>query len=198
MADISGRKIGYAMCGSFCTFEKSIEQLRALVEAGADVTPIMSFNAYSTDTRFGKAEDINRLVSEICGKEIIRTIAGAEPIGPKKMFDVLVVAPCTGNTAAKLANGIIDTPVTMAVKSHLRNSRPVVIAIATNDALSGAAKNIGMIENFRGYYFVPYGQDDSAAKPTSLIADFSKLIPTVECALDGKQYQPMIVAGGSQ
>lgn len=193
MADITGKKIGYAFCGSFCTFSRSIGQLKELVSLGADVTPIMSYNAYSTDTRFGKAEEINAQIEEICGHKIINSITEAEPIGPKRMFDVLVVAPCTGNTVAKLANGIIDTPVTMAVKSHLRNGRPVVVAIATNDALSGSAKNIGTLENYRGYYFVPYGQDDYEGKPTSLVADFSKLPVTIEYALDGRQYQPVLL-----
>lgn len=138
MSDILGKKIGYALCGSFCTFEKSIAQMRHLLELGADVTPIMSFMAYGTDTRFGKAEDINSEIEKICGHGIIHTIEDAEPIGPKKLFDILVVSPCTGNTAAKLAASIIDTPVTMAVKSHIRNARPIVIAIATNDALAGS------------------------------------------------------------
>lgn len=160
MPELSGIKIGYALCGSFCTFKKSLEQIKTLVESGAEVTPIMSFNAYNIDTRFGTAEENRKIITELCGREIIHTIEGAEPIGPQKMFDILTVAPCTGNTLAKLAVGIIDTPVTMAVKSHIRNMRPVVIAIATNDALSGSAKNIGALYNYKNYYFVPMSQDD--------------------------------------
>ncbi|MEG0615262.1 MAG: dipicolinate synthase subunit B, partial [Oscillospiraceae bacterium] len=155
MCDLAGKKIGFAVCGSFCTFKKAFEQAKILVDLGAILTPIMSTNAYFTDTRFGTATENNALFEEICGKKIISTITDAEPIGPKKMFDLLVVAPCTGNTLAKLSLGIIDTPVTMAVKSHLRNSSPVVIAVSTNDALTNSAKNIGMLENYKNYYFVP-------------------------------------------
>lgn len=185
-------KIGYALCGSFCTFKKSFEQLKVLKQLGADITPIMSFNAYSMDTRFGTSEENNKIIEEICSKEIIHTIVDAEPIGPKKMFDVLVIAPCTGNTLAKIALGITDTPVTMAVKSHIRNARPVVINIATNDALSGSAKNIGMLLNYKNYYFVPLIQDDYEKKPNSIVADFKNLPRTVELALQGKQIQPLI------
>ena len=193
MAELYGKHIGYAMCGSFCTFEKSIAQIARLIALGADVTPIMSFTAYGTDTRFGKAADINKTLEELCGHTIIHSIEDAEPVGPKKMFDVLVVSPCTGNTAAKLAASIIDTPVTMAVKSHIRNARPVVLAVATNDALAGSAKNIGMLMNFRNFFFVPFGQDDSSAKPTSLVADFAQLSDAVALALDGKQLQPILL-----
>ncbi len=193
MSEFEGMKIGYAFCGSFCTFEKSIAELEKIVKDGAVVTPIMSFTAFDTDTRFGKAADINKRIEDICGNKIISTIEGAEPIGPQKMFDILIVAPCTGNTVAKLAAGIIDTPVTMAVKSHIRNAKPVVLAIATNDALAGSAKNIGMLLNYRNFYFVPYGQDNFSAKPNSLVADFSLLGDTVLLASKGKQIQPLLL-----
>ena len=193
MSEFEGMKIGYAFCGSFCTFEKSIAELEKIVKDGAIVTPIMSFTAFDTDTRFGKAADINKRIEDICGNKIISTIEGAEPIGPQKMFDILIVAPCTGNTVAKLAAGIIDTPVTMAVKSHIRNAKPVVLAIATNDALAGSAKNIGMLLNYRNFYFVPYGQDNFSAKPNSLVADFSLLRDTVLLASEGKQIQPLLL-----
>ena len=136
-------KLGFALCGSFCTFSKAIPKIKYLVDSGYDVMPIMSFHAYETDTRFGKASDFAAQMEEITGHPVLHTLVDTEPIGPKRMFDLLIVAPCTGNTLAKLALGIVDTPVTMAVKSHLRNSRPVVIAVSTNDALSNSAKNIG-------------------------------------------------------
>ena len=193
MSDFEGLKIGYAFCGSFCTFRKSIEELKKLAENGAKITPIMSFVAFDTNTRFGKEEDIRKEIEDICGNKIINSIEDAEPIGPKNMFDVLVVAPCTGNTTAKLAAGIIDTPVTMAVKSHIRNMKPVVLAIATNDALAGSAKNIGMLHNYRNFFFVPYGQDDYMGKPTSLVSDFTKIPETILRALGGKQIQPVLL-----
>lgn len=193
MSDFKGLKIGYAFCGSFCTFRKSITELQKLKEMGAIITPIMSFVAFDTDTRFGKAEDIRKEIEDICENKIINSIEDAEPIGPKNMFDVLVVAPCTGNTTAKLAAGIIDTPVTMAVKSHIRNMKPVVLAIATNDALAGSAKNIGMLHNYRNFYFVPYGQDDYMGKPNSLVADFTKIPETILKSLGGKQIQPVLL-----
>lgn len=190
---LNGVKIGYALCGSFCTFSRSIEQLKRLKTLGADITAVMSFNAASLDTRFGTAEHFRSLIEEITEKPIIMTIEDAEPIGPQKMFDVLVICPCTGNTMAKLANSITDTPVTMAAKSHIRNSRPIVVAAATNDGLSGSAKNIGMLMNLRNYYFVPFGQDDSQKKPRSLVADFNELEDTILAALNGKQFQPLII-----
>lgn len=193
MADFTGIKIGFAVCGSFCTFEKAFKQAEALVKMGAEVTPIMSFNANIISTRFGTAEENNRRLEEICGRRIISSIEEAEPVGPKKMFDVLTVAPCTGNTLAKLALSIIDTPVTMAVKSHIRNARPVVIAVSTNDALSGSAKNIGALMNYRNFYFVPLRQDDCLKKPTSIVADYDLLPQTIEYALAGKQIQPVIM-----
>ena len=178
-------KIGYCFTGSFCTFNKSIEALRMLVSAGHEVTPIMSENSYSTDTRFGTAEQFINTVENITGKSTIHTIPEAEPIGPKKLFDILCVVPCTGNTLAKLANGIADTSVTMAVKSHLRNSRPVVIGVSTNDALGGAAKNIGALMNYKNYYFIPFSMDDCVNKPRSMVCDFKKVLATVEDALKG-------------
>lgn len=184
--------IGFALCGSFCTFSKVIDVLSSLNDAGHNCIPIMSFNAYKTDTRFGKADDFKTKIEDICGNKIISTITGAEPIGPKKMLDVLVIEPCTGNTLAKLANSIADTPVTLAAKSQLRNGRPVVIAVSTNDGLAGAAKNIGTLINMKNIYFVPYHQDDPTGKPTSLIADFSLTEKTIEAAMQGTQLQPII------
>lgn len=184
--------IGYCLTGSFCTFSKSIDALQEIVKAGHNVTPIMSENAFATDTRFGKAEDIQNKLIEITGNSIIHTISQAEPIGPKKMFDVLTVTPCTSNTLAKLANGITDTSVTMAVKSHLRNSKPVVIGVSTNDALGASAKNIGYLMNFKNYYFVPFGMDDCINKPKSMVCDFSKILYTIELANDGTEIKQKI------
>lgn len=186
-------KIGFAMCGSFCTFLNALDTLRSLAAAGHDITPIMSYNAYTTDTRFGNASYFISEIENITGKKIICTISDAEPIGPKRMTDILVIEPCTGNTLAKLANGISDTPVTLAAKSQLRNSRPVLIALATNDALANSAKNIGLLQNCKNIFFVPYGQDDSLAKPNSMIADFSKTSEAIFEALEGKQIQPVII-----
>ncbi len=191
LSRLSGLRVGVAMCGSFCTFSKVFTALEELKALGCDITPIMSFNAYSIDTRFGKAQEHAARLFDITGKTVIRDIASAEPIGPKKMFDILVVAPCTGNTLAKLALGITDTPVCMAVKSHLRNQRPVVLAVSTNDALSGTAKNIGTLRNYRNIYFVPTYQDDPINKPFSMIADFDRLPHTIEAALNGTQIQPV-------
>ena len=167
-------KIGFGICGSFCTFHRIIPVMERLAAAGHEITPIMSAAAYFTDTRFGKCEEINRKITEICGKEIIHELKTAEPIGPKKLFDVMAVAPCTGNTLAKLAAGITDTPVTLAVKAHLRNLRPTVIAVSTNDALSGSAQNIGRLLNRKNIFFVPMKQDDPEKKPRSVVADFRK------------------------
>ncbi|MBR4096851.1 MAG: dipicolinate synthase subunit B [Oscillospiraceae bacterium] len=192
MTDLKGRKIGFALCGSFCTFSKAFEQLERLIEMGAEVTAIMSFNAAYIDTRFGKSQEHIERLEKLTGKRVLRTIAETEPVGPKKMFDALVIAPCTGNTMAKLAVGIIDTPVTMAAKSHLRNGSPLVIALSTNDGLAGSAKNIGALLNYRYVYFVPFAQDDPEAKPRSLAADFGLLPEAIASALDGKQLQPVI------
>lgn len=183
--------VGFAMCGSFCTFKEVIPQIETLKKLNYDVIPIMSGIAYETDTRFGKAEDFRNKIEMICKHEVLHTIPQVEPIGPKKLLDVLVIAPCTGNTAAKLANGITDTSVTMAAKSHLRNGRPVVIAVSTNDGLACAAKNIGELLNYRNIWLVPFRQDDSEKKPRSLASDFTLIPNAVEAALKGEQLQPI-------
>ena len=181
--------IGYAFTGSFCTLSRSLSELSGLVERGFDVLPIMSENAYSTDTRFFAASDFRDKVESICRRKIIHTIKDAEPLGPKTPLDSLVIAPCTGNTLAKMANGITDTAVTMAAKAHLRCDRPMLIALASNDALSANLKNIGQMLTRKFVYFVPLYQDDPQKKPHSLIADFSLLRDTMRCALEGRQYQ---------
>ena len=190
--------IGFAMCGSFCTFERAMEAMEKLVQDGYSILPIQSFHAAQTDTRFGTAESFRSRIRLLTGNEIIDSIVEAEPIGPKKMCDVMVVAPCTGNTLAKLACGINDTPVTMAVKSHLRNGRPVVLAVSTNDALSASAKNIGELMNRKGYYFVPMAQDAPTAKPCSIVADFRLLRDTVVAALNGVQLGPVLRGASSK
>ena len=183
--------LGYAMTGSFCTFEKSIREMTRLVSLGYDILPIMSETAYSTSTRFGKARDIVTRVEDIAGKSVVHTIPGAEPIGPKAMCDILIVAPCTGNTLSKTALGITDTAVAMAVKSQLRIGAPVLLAIASNDALGASAENIGKLLNRRNVYFVPMSQDDPERKPNSLVAHFDMLPECVEAALIGRQVQPV-------
>lgn len=184
--------IGFALCGSFCTFDKAIATMKELRNAGHNIIPIMSINAYNTDTRFGSAEYFREQIENICSNKIIATIQDAEPIGPKKLLDILIIEPCTGNTLAKLATGIADTPVTLAAKSHLRNNRPVLIAISSNDSLSGAAKNIGKLQNYKNIFFIPYKQDDYINKPNSIVADFSKTPEAMQKALDGIQIQPII------
>ena len=184
--------IGFAMCGSFCTYSK-VFPIMELLSRDYQVTPIFSDAAYTTDSRFGTAKEHIEAAYEICGVEPLHTIAQVEPIGPKKLFDVLVIAPCTGNTLAKLAHSIADTPVTMAVKSHLRNGRPVLVAVSTNDALGGAAENIGKLLARKHYYFVPFGQDDACGKPTSMVADFTKIPQALEAALEGRQIQPILL-----
>ena len=188
----SSLTIGFAMTGSFCTFRRVLNVMRELRESGYEIVPIMSFNASSLDTRFGKAEDFRKEIETITGTPVIDTLQAAEPIGPKKLLDVLLIEPCTGNTLAKLAAGIADTPVTLAAKSHLRNGRPLVIAISTNDALAGAAKNIGALQNFKHVYFVPYAQDDPAEKPNSIVARFDMTKAAVEAAAEGKQIEPVL------
>ena len=183
--------VGFALCGSFCTFAEVIPQIETLRKLNYDIVPIMSEIAYNTDTRFGRAEEFISRIETVCKHEILHTIPQVEPIGPKKMLDLLIVAPCTGNTAAKLANGITDTSVTMAAKSHLRNGRPLVIAVSTNDGLTGAAKNIGGLLNYRNVYLVPFRQDDPLKKPRSLMADFTLIPEAVEAALKGEQLQPI-------
>ena len=184
--------IGFAMCGSFCTFAAVFPVIENLAR-NYTVIPILSDSACSIDSRFGAAQSHILRLSEICGRDPLCTIAAVEPIGPKKLLDALVIAPCTGNTLAKLSHGIADTPVTMAAKSHLRNGRPVLIAVSTNDALSGAAENIGRLLARKNYYFVPFGQDDPDGKPTSMVADFGKIPQALELALDGKQLQPILL-----
>lgn len=192
--ELIGKKIGFAFTGSFCTFQKTILELEKIKEiANTSITPIMSFNSYNLDTKFGKAKDFIEKIENLTENKIIHSIQDAEPIGPKKMFDILIVAPCSGNTIAKLANDIIDTPVTMAVKSHLRNNSPVVIAISTNNALSGSAENIGKLLNRKNYYFVPFKQDNPLTKPNSLVFDPTYIIKTLEYALDKEQIQPILL-----
>ena len=185
-------KIGFAMCGSFCTFAQVFPVMEQLAREH-QVIPIFSPVSCTTDSRFGTAQEHIRRASEICGSEPLRTIAQVEPIGPKKLLDALIIAPCTGNTLAKLAHGIADTSVTMAAKSHLRNGRPLVIAVSTNDALCGAAENIGRLLARKHYYFVPFGQDDATGKPTSMGADFTKLPEALEAAMAGRQLQPILI-----
>lgn len=185
-------RLGFAMCGSFCTFKRVLEELERLAKE-YDVTPIMSAGAAFTDTRFGKAEDFRRRIAEICGREPITTIAGAEPIGPRALLDVLVIEPCTGNTLGKLANGITDTPVTMAAKAHLRNGRPVVLAVSTNDALGASARNIGTLMNAKNIFFVPMRQDAPVGKPASVVADFTKTDAAIKAALESCQAQPLLI-----
>ena len=184
--------IGFAMCGSFCTHKKAVEQLEHIAAIDS-VQPIMSENVYSTDTHFGTAEDLKNKVRELCGREIIHTVVGAEPLGPKTPLDTLVICPCTGNTLAKIALGITDTAVTMAAKAHLRSDRPLVIALASNDALSANLKNIGALLTRKHIYFVPMTQDDPEKKPHSLVADFSLLLPTYDAAVKGRQYQKIFI-----
>lgn len=185
--------IGYAFCGSFCTIKKSLEELEKLAQNDVNIIPIMSQIVYSTDTRFIKADELKEKVEAICDNKIIHDIASAEPIGPKDLLDIIIVSPCTGNTAAKIAMGITDTPVTMAVKASLRNNRPVVLAIATNDALGASYKNIGILQNTKNIFFVPYRQDDPLGKNNSLVCDFSLLSETAESALIGKQIEPCVI-----
>ena len=186
--------LGFAMCGSFCTFDAVLTQLEAMRAEFPKIIPIMSTISYETDTRFGTAEDFRARLERACGQPVIHTIAQAEPIGPKKLLDVLVIAPCTGNTLAKLANGIADTPVTLAAKAHLRNERPIVVAVSTNDALAGNAENIGKLLARGHYFFVPMRQDNAIKKPRSVVADFTRLPETIRAALDGRQLQPLLAA----
>ena len=184
-------RLGFAMCGSFCTFDRALAAMKECRSLGYDILPILSPAARTTDTRFGRAADWILQIEAICGTPPICDLVGAEPIGPKHMTDILLVAPCTGNTLGKLANGITDTSVTMAVKAHLRNARPVVLAVSTNDALANAGKNIGLLFNSKNIYFVPMRQDNAAGKPTSVVADFTQIVPAVEAALQARQVQPL-------
>ncbi len=184
--------IGFAMCGSFCTFSQVFPMLE-LLSRDYSITPIFSYSANSIDSRFGLAKEHIETAGEICGQSPLCSIEAVEPIGPKKLFDALIIAPCTGNTLAKLAHSIADTPVTMAAKSHLRNGRPVIIAVSTNDGLAGAAENIGRLLVRKHHYFVPFGQDDAVKKPASLVADFTLIPLTLEAALEGRQFQPLLL-----
>lgn len=185
-------KIGFAMCGSFCTYS-SIFPIMKLLQQDHSVTPIFSDAAYTTDSRFGTAAEHIHAATEICGTSPLHSITETEPIGPKKLFDILIIAPCTGNTLAKLAHGIADGPVTMAAKGHLRNGRPVLVAVSTNDALSTAAENIARLLARKHYYFVPYSQDDSTGKPFSMVADFQLIPQALEAAAKERQLQPVII-----
>ena len=184
--------IGFAMCGSFCTFSQVFPVMEA-VAARHRVTPIFSFASQSIDSRFGAAQEHIDRAEAICSQSCLGTLAQVEPIGPKKIIDALVIAPCTGNTLAKLAHSIADTPVTLAAKSALRNGLPILVAISTNDALAGAAENIGKLLGRKHYYFVPFGQDDPKNKPTSIVADFTKIPQALELALEGQQMQPILL-----
>ena len=186
--------IGFALCGSYCTFEAVFKQIEVLKNLGYNIIPIMSKNSYTLDTRFGDAAHWRERMRDITGNRIIHTIPSAEPIGPKKLLDALIIAPCTGNTLAKLATGVTDTCVTLAAKAHLRNARPLLIAPSTNDALSNAAKNIGCLLNYKNIYFVPYGQDSFQGKPNSMVADFTLIPQTLELALTGQQIQPIVIS----
>jgi len=179
--------IGFALCGSFCTISKALGTMKKLVNIGYDILPIMSYNAYNTDTRFGKAEEIRRSVLDISGREVIHTIVDAEPLGPQITLDALIIAPCTGNTLAKIALGVTDTPVCMAAKAHLRNDKPLILALATNDALSANLNNIATLLNRKSIYFTPMVQDDPIKKPHSLVADFNLIEDTLTKAMIGIQ-----------
>jgi len=185
--------IGFAMCGSYCTHSTSLKQLEMLVKEGYNVLPILSENSYSTDTRFGSAKALQDKLCALCGTHPIHTVVDAEPLGPRVSLDALIICPCTGNTLAKMAQGITDTAVSMAAKAHLRSDRPLIIALASNDALSANLKNIATMLNRKCVYFVPMLQDDPQKKPHSLIADFSCLKPTLDAALEGKQYQKIFI-----
>lgn len=191
---LRGKRIAFALTGSYCTLERAVTAMAALRAAGAEILPVISFNVRDHDSRFGTAASWRARILETAGSAtMIDTIAAAEPIGPKQLADVMVIAPLSGNSAAKLANSIIDTPVLMAAKSHLRNLRPLVLAISSNDGLAGSAKNIGMLLNMKHIYFVPFGQDDPQRKPNSLVADMAQLPQAVAAALAGRQVQPLLL-----
>lgn len=189
---MTAQRIGFALCGSFCTFDKALASLESICRLYTSVTPIMSENAYETDSRFGTAQSYIEKIETLCGKKVLKSIAEVEPIGPKGLLDLLIIAPCTGNTLAKLAHGVTNTSVTMAAKAHLRNGRPVLIAVSTNDGLSGNAANFGALLERKLYYFVPVYQDDPVHKPCSIVADFDKLPEAAGAALEGQQLQPLL------
>lgn len=196
--NLKGKKVGVALTGSFCTFDKIFKELQKLAEAGADIYPIFSNASQTISSRFGTPAEYMEKITNITGHPPILSIETAEPIGPKGYLDILVILPCTGNTAAKLANGITDTPVLMAAKAHLRNNKPLVVSISTNDGLGMNLKNIGLLLNSKHIYFVPFGQDNSEKKPNSLVAQTALLMPALELALEGKQLQPLLVDVTSQ
>ena len=187
------KTVGFAMCGSFCTHARAMAALEQVRARWRNVIPIVSECTAATDTRFGNAHDLMREMERICDHRVIATQKEAEPIGPKGLLDLLIIAPCTGNTLSKLAAGIADGPVTLAAKAHLRNERPIVLAVSTNDGLAGNAASLGALLNRRGYYFVPFGQDDPLHKPTSLVADFTLVPAAAQAALEGYQLQPLLV-----
>ena len=191
-------RVGFAFCGSFCTMARALDALEQTAARFGPVTPIVSETVARTDTRFGQAHDFTREMERMCGRRVIDSIAGAEPIGPKGLLDVLVICPCTGNTLAKLAHGVTDGPVTMAAKAHLRNGRPLVLAIATNDGLTASAPNLGTMLGRRNVFFVPFGQDDCVEKPASLVADFSLIPAAIQAACRGKQLQPLLLGADAQ
>ena len=190
---MEAKNIGVAFCGSFCTMARALDTLEQLAARYTQIWPIVSETVANTDTRFGNSHDFMREMERICDKRVIDSIPKAEPIGPKKLLDVLIIAPCTGSTLSRLANGMSDTSVTMAAKAHLRNGRPVVVAVSTNDGLGGAARNVGTMLGRKGVYFVPFRQDDCYEKPASLVADYSLTGDTLALALEGKQYQPLLL-----
>ena len=191
--EVKGKKIGFVLTGSFCTFNKTIPKIKELKKLGADIIPIMSYNSYELDTKFGKAKNFINEIEEITEKKIIHTIQDAEPIGPKHLTDIMIVAPASGNTMSKLACDIIDTPATMAVKSHLRNNLPVVIAPSTNNGLGANMTSIAALINRRNYYFVPFKQDNPITKPRSIVFNSEYIIKTIELALDGEQIEPILL-----
>ena len=191
--EVKGKKVGFVLTGSFCTFSKTIPKIKELKKLGADIVPIMSYNSYELDTKFGKAKDFIKEIEEITQRDIIHSIQEAEPIGPKHLTDIMIVAPASGNTMSKLACDIIDTPATMAVKSHLRNNLPVVIAPSTNNGLGANLVSIGKLINRKNYYFVPFRQDNPITKPRSIVFDPQYIIKTVEKALDGEQIEPILI-----
>jgi dipicolinate synthase subunit B len=191
--DLAGKRIGFAITGSFCTYSQIMPVIEELVKMGAIVVPILSYNAAVHDTRFIKAADLKKFLEETTGSKALECLVDVEPIGPKKLLDLVIIAPCTGNSIAKLALGVTDTPVLLAAKSHLRNGRPVLIAVSTNDALGANAKNLGLLLNTRNIYFVPYRQDNNVEKCTSVVADMGMIIEAAKAALDSKQIQPVML-----
>lgn len=189
----SGKTVGFGLSGSHCTFGETMPQIQRFVDAGATVIPIASYTLMTTDTRFGKSEDWQKQLKDISGNDIISTITDAEPLGPSKLLDVMIIAPCTGNTTAKLANAITESPVLMAAKAQMRNHRPLVLAISTNDGLGLNAANIAKLLNAKNIFFVPYGQDSPDAKPNSLVARMDLIMETCMAAMEGKQLQPMMI-----